>query len=274
MRDTCVFLDGAAARWSATAVGQLVSATTGVPLLHVPLRHSLSYRLGRRHFDASPGVATFLPPGTEYSVGYGPECAVLGMFVTAADLDEELASRHGESPAAAHPVLAAHALGQAATMQLEQIFADLRAAGPLAPGSPGATDLRARLVSWAADLIAREVPGSAASAASAARMRRVEEWIDANLGEPITMGQLCAVAGLEASSLRKSFRKRRAVSPMDWVWQRRMATARMRLLVAGPGEKVIQIANDCGLSHAGRFSVEYRERYGESPSITLARAAA
>jgi AraC-like DNA-binding protein len=100
-------------------------------------------------------------------------------------------------------------------------------------------------------------------------MRRVEEWIDAHLFEPITLGRLCDAAGLEVSALHKAFKRHHSVSPMRWVHSRRMVAARLRLMEAGPKDTVIRIAHDCGLVHAGRFSLAYRRRYGEYPSYTL-----
>src|SRR6185312_1232640 len=38
-----------------------------------------------------------------------------------------------------------------------------------------------------------------------------------------------------------------------------------------PEVNIMDVANDCGLQHSGRFSVEYRRRYGETPSQTVKR---
>jgi transcriptional regulator GlxA family with amidase domain len=43
------------------------------------------------------------------------------------------------------------------------------------------------------------------------------------------------------------------------------------LTAADPGDCVTRIATDCGFSQLGRFAVEYRQRFGESPSETLKR---
>ena len=40
---------------------------------------------------------------------------------------------------------------------------------------------------------------------------------------------------------------------------------------AQPEESVTEIAMSWGFSHMGRFSVEYRKRFGEPPSDTLRR---
>src|SRR5262249_400667 len=49
--------------------------------------------------------------------------------------------------------------------------------------------------------------------------------------------------------------------------------ARRDLLQGLPGERIMDVAVRCGFPHFGRFSVEYRRRYGETPSQTLRRQA-
>ncbi len=51
-----------------------------------------------------------------------------------------------------------------------------------------------------------------------------------------------------------------------------MERARQALLGPEPASSVTGIALDWGFAHLGRFSVEYRERFGECPSQTLRRA--
>jgi tetratricopeptide (TPR) repeat protein len=45
------------------------------------------------------------------------------------------------------------------------------------------------------------------------------------------------------------------------------------LLQGLPDAKIMNVALGCGLPHCGRFSVEYRRRYGETPSQTMRRQA-
>ena len=48
-----------------------------------------------------------------------------------------------------------------------------------------------------------------------------------------------------------------------------MDMAKQRLLYALPGETVSQIAMQCGFTHLGRFSLEYKKRFGASPGETI-----
>jgi AraC-like DNA-binding protein len=101
-------------------------------------------------------------------------------------------------------------------------------------------------------------------------VRRAALFIDAHLEDPLTIGLVAAVAGLAGRTLHKHFRTR-GISPMRYVRDRRFSAARQALLSAGPHDSVTTIALHWGFSHLGRFAVEYRKRYGETPSQTLRR---
>ena len=69
----------------------------------------------------------------------------------------------------------------------------------------------------------------------------------------------------------KHFRDSKGVSPMRYLCDARFEKVREALARAQPGDSVTTIAMSWGFSHLGRFSVEYRRRFGESPSDTLKR---
>jgi transcriptional regulator GlxA family with amidase domain len=58
---------------------------------------------------------------------------------------------------------------------------------------------------------------------------------------------------------------------MRYLRNARFQQAREALRRAPPETSVTDIAMTWGFSHMGRFSVEYRKRFGESPSDTLKR---
>ena len=112
-------------------------------------------------------------------------------------------------------------------------------------------------------------PSSSTPALGIQRIRMVEEWIEAHLADPITLGRLCAVAGVGDRYLESAFRVHRGQTPLQFVVARRLAWVRRSLLDSRPGDSVTQLAHDAGFVHLGRFAVRYRSTYGESPSATL-----
>ena len=109
------------------------------------------------------------------------------------------------------------------------------------------------------------------AAAGTEQVRQVEEYIEAHALEPIDMNVLARVTGQSASAIYRAFRRHRDYTPMQFLRDVRMRIVRQRLMLAPPSESVTRIATQCGFMHLGRFAVEYRRRFGESPSATLNR---
>jgi len=111
----------------------------------------------------------------------------------------------------------------------------------------------------------------ASRSAEPRHVRRAAEYIDAHFERHITMAELTRIAGIGARSLQLGFRKHRGCSPLDFVRARRLERARLLLLTSDTAETVSAVARLTGGRHLGRFSIRYRERFGESPTRTLAR---
>jgi len=111
-------------------------------------------------------------------------------------------------------------------------------------------------------------PGSAAPG----KLRLAEDYIEANLDQPITLEDIARAAGTTARSLQMAFRQFRGTTPMGFLRDRRLDRAHQALMDARPGATVTDIASDWGFTHLGRFSQIYRARFGKSPSDTLRAA--
>jgi AraC-like DNA-binding protein/Tfp pilus assembly protein PilF len=104
-------------------------------------------------------------------------------------------------------------------------------------------------------------------------VRRALDVIHANVGQRQNVSQLAAIAGVSARTLQRQFTDFLGKSPHAVWLDIGLEQARQALLQGTPGEKVRDVAVRCGFLHFGRFSVEYRRRYGETPSSTLKRQA-
>ena len=102
-------------------------------------------------------------------------------------------------------------------------------------------------------------------------MRRAEEYIAAHAGEAIGLSDIVAAVGAPARSLQAAFRSARGMTPMGFLKIRRLEQARHMLLAPRPETTVSGVAAVMGFRSAGRFSVEYRKHFHESPSETLSR---
>jgi AraC-like DNA-binding protein len=100
-------------------------------------------------------------------------------------------------------------------------------------------------------------------------VKRAVDYVEAHLANAISVADLSRAAGVPGRTLFKHFKDTRGISPMRFVRNARFTRVREALLRAEPDESVTAIALGLGFTHMGRFSVEYRKRYGESPSETL-----
>jgi transcriptional regulator GlxA family with amidase domain len=93
--------------------------------------------------------------------------------------------------------------------------------------------------------------------------------------EPIQISALCAALSVSERTLRKAFHRIHGLPPCRHLRMLRLKQAR-RALTATDGHlsTVTEIATCFGFAELGRFSVEYRKVFGESPSQTLHRASA
>lgn len=103
-------------------------------------------------------------------------------------------------------------------------------------------------------------------------IKRVENYIEENAHEPITINDMAEYAGVSSRSLFTSFRRYRNTSPMRYLKEIRLRYVYEELQRGTVGaETVTAVAFKWGFSHLGHFSTDYKRRYGESPSETLAR---
>jgi TolB-like protein/AraC-like DNA-binding protein len=126
---------------------------------------------------------------------------------------------------------------------------------PIRPAGPGECfrSARGRMV----------VPGD---------VKKAVDYMRAHVGEKVTVADLVHACGVAERTLRKHFRAFLGLAPLDYLRRMRLGAVREELLSARGSGSVTEIATRNGFSHFGRFSLDYRRCFGESPSSTLRRA--
>lgn len=105
-------------------------------------------------------------------------------------------------------------------------------------------------------------------------VRRAISYLRENIGRTISIADLAEHCGVAERTLSKHFRAFLGLPPLGY-WRRlRLTTARDMLLRGAEGISVSEVARRCGFTHFGRFSAQYRQCFGESPSVTLRRGRA
>jgi AraC-like DNA-binding protein len=105
-------------------------------------------------------------------------------------------------------------------------------------------------------------------------LRRVKDYLAGNALQPVTLTELSTLTGMSVRSIQAGFRRCYGCTPMEFLRARRFEHARERLLgrSGNPASSVALVAMECGFGHLGRFSIDYRARFGESPKDTGRRA--
>ncbi|WP_127128501.1 AraC family transcriptional regulator [Georgenia sp. SYP-B2076] len=102
--------------------------------------------------------------------------------------------------------------------------------------------------------------------------RRAVDHIHAHLGEALVVARIAKEVGTSTRALQEAFRRELDTTPVAFVRELRLTRSHEMLRRADPGATTVtEVAMGLGITHLGRFSVDYHRRYGEPPSATLRR---
>ena len=110
-------------------------------------------------------------------------------------------------------------------------------------------------------------PGWVAPAAA----RRAAVFIESHAGQPITLDQIAAAAGVTGRALQYAFRRHFGTTPTGYLRRIRLERAHAALGDADPASDVTVavIARRWGWASHSQFTAAYQKRFGVSPSHTL-----
>lgn len=100
-----------------------------------------------------------------------------------------------------------------------------------------------------------------------AYMRRAERFIRERHAAPLDVAAIAQGSGVSARTLQYGFRKYRGASPMAFLRDVRLSSAR-RALIDGRAGSIGEVASQCGYASASQFARDYRASFGESPTET------
>lgn len=134
-------------------------------------------------------------------------------------------------------------------------------------GSPGLPVLAGHVGrALVAQLQARhgEAPAAPRDRLSQARLERALAFLDSRLGQPVDLAAAAQVAGCSVPHFAHLFKSAMGVSPMRYLRERRMQSARE--LIETTGLSIGEIGHRVGLPGAARFSQAFRAYWKTSPS--------
>lgn len=109
---------------------------------------------------------------------------------------------------------------------------------------------------------------------SPAAVRRAAAFIDAHAGQPVTLAQIAAAAGVTGKALRYAFRRHYGITVTGYLRQARLERAHQELGGAEPGDgvTVAAVAFKWGWASPSKFAAAYERQYGQPPSHTLGQS--
>ncbi len=95
------------------------------------------------------------------------------------------------------------------------------------------------------------------------RLKRVLDFIEANLADDIELEQLAALAGSSRYHFSRSFRDATGVPPYRYLIQRRLEVAKTLLLQEE--FSIAQVSARCGFNSSAQFAVMFKQVFGTTP---------
>jgi AraC-like DNA-binding protein len=103
-------------------------------------------------------------------------------------------------------------------------------------------------------------------------LKRAIQYIHHNIHQNIRSEDLERIAGVSKQKLSKAFRDRLQISANSYIRHYRLKCIYQELSLARDKKNITNIAMKWGINHLGRFSIEYKQQFGESPSDTIRKS--
>lgn len=124
----------------------------------------------------------------------------------------------------------------------------------------------AHLLLWEVALSTKQVRNSVPTRRKlldASKIRTIDQFVEANLEEPLTLGQLAQHAGLSRYYFLRSFKEATGLSPLQYVIGKRVERARI-MLRDGSGS-IAEVAYATGFSSQSHLNWAFKRHFGVTP---------
>lgn len=247
-------------------------------LLQMVLEGSASVSNGYRTYIANSGEATLLNPNEPIKIASSAECRFLSIRLNKKLINQQLATSLHDTPN--EPLRFKHELnfqtesGQAIRYYIKFLLDEINLLSNHTDICTTHQCFEQTLASMLIELhqhnFSRQLTNIKPSQTKP-YVKRAEQFMEENLSQQISLEDLALVAKTTPRSLRNAFHRCYGTSPMCYLKMLRLDQAHQLLTTASIGTNISSIAMDCGFRHLGRFSKEYKDRFGQAPSQTLGR---
>lgn len=248
-------------------------------LLQVPLRGFASVTNGADHYVIGGGSGAVLNPDVETSMIWSDGCAQIMLQLDRAFVTSLARAHFGLPGESALRFRGPTDLRQGTGRDLlELIFHISREAdmGHVVIGDASllSRELERTLILGLLETLPSNLSrhGETGRGPSPRIIRQAERFMEANLGEPLSLADIAQAAGTSSRTLQVTFRTHRNMSPMERLRDFRLQKLWADLSNPTPETTVTGAATRWGFSHLGRLTADYRRKYGCNPVETLRQA--
>jgi AraC-like DNA-binding protein len=240
--------------------------------IHIPLSGSFEVKDQERWRAVKPGAAVIVSATGEICRRWTGPCTDLHIVVDRLAVDQCIATSDEASSLLEaakltifdferHPVLAKY---------LDMMMSDLTAAASSLSDPLIVNDFERLLLRLLLQPIREtynNLPVGQRSAIAPHYVRSAEKYIREQFRETVTLDSIVASSGVSARTLQYGFRNFRGTTPMNFLREVRLTSARHSFL-QGPRCSIGEICLGVGYKNNALFSREYRKIFGESPRET------
>lgn len=242
--------------------------------VHIPLRGDFEARQGGDWIRVEPGSALVVASAGELRRRWEGCSDMLNIMVDRDALDQSVTREAFSGPDGVlkFPALTLIDLREAATLArfVEMIIRDLEAENSAFSDPAVGVEAERVLLQLLLRSMRHEVerrPIHERYRIVPAYMRRAERFMREHHAEPLDIAAIAEGSGVSARTLQYGFRKYRGASPMAFLRDVRLSSAR-RALVDGRGASIGAVALSVGYASRSQFARDYRVSFGESPTET------
>ena len=243
-------------------------------LLQIPLSGAAFVCHRGKEIVASPQTATLLNPDRETQMQWRGDCRKLMLQIDKTylhDVAQDMLGGPTPGTIRFDPVVDLTAapgqylrgiLERVASLAQEQaVFSGAQVSQDLWVESELATTLLTNQASNISHMLHRADHNALSS-----DLRRARAFIHANFADPIRLADIAVSADMNVRTLQKGFQRAFGKSPMKILHEARLDAAHFDLTIKRNEPSVTDVAYQNGFSHLGRFSRDYKARFGHLPS--------
>jgi AraC-like DNA-binding protein len=156
-------------------------------------------------------------------------------------------------------------------LALRQAVTEIVAHPELDSNGETAANVVASVIAWIGDISGQHSPIEISGSMRRIHIAKiVQDYIESHYQDAVHIEDLCRVSAVGVRTLQRYFREYFDLPVSQYLKTVRLDSARRELVTANSSETTVtNIAMKHGCTHLGRFSVEFRERFGVSPHEVL-----